>query len=190
VGFERNAGLQNNEKKSWVHDFSLCYFVGISRGRETIFLLSRRRKEKDMFGDKVPSTVCYNFIMNVSTKVFILNQKNEILVLFRTEKVRARPNTWDIPGGKLEEGEDLEDGLSREVKEETGLDIGQFTILGATSAYNVKGEFWVQIGYTSNYKDDSSILLSEEHSEYRWITKDDFFELESSERLKKLCKLL
>jgi ADP-ribose pyrophosphatase YjhB (NUDIX family) len=37
---------------------------------------------------------------------------------------------WDIPGGFLEEGEDPLDGLRRELKEETGLDIEPQRFLG------------------------------------------------------------
>jgi 8-oxo-dGTP diphosphatase len=37
---------------------------------------------------------------------------------------------WDIPGGFLEEGEDPLDGLKRELKEETGLDVAPERFLG------------------------------------------------------------
>jgi ADP-ribose pyrophosphatase YjhB (NUDIX family) len=37
---------------------------------------------------------------------------------------------WDIPGGFLEEGEDPIDGLRRELKEETGLDVEPLRFLG------------------------------------------------------------
>ena len=37
---------------------------------------------------------------------------------------------WDIPGGFLEEGEDPVDGLRRELKEETGLDVEPERFLG------------------------------------------------------------
>jgi 8-oxo-dGTP diphosphatase len=37
---------------------------------------------------------------------------------------------WDIPGGFLEEGEDPLDGLRRELKEETGLDVEPQRFLG------------------------------------------------------------
>jgi 8-oxo-dGTP diphosphatase len=38
---------------------------------------------------------------------------------------------WDIPGGFLDEGEDPLDGLRRELKEETGLDVEPERFLGA-----------------------------------------------------------
>jgi 8-oxo-dGTP diphosphatase len=46
---------------------------------------------------------------------------------------RAHPpfeGFWDIPGGFLEEGEDPLDGLRRELKEETGLEVDPGRFLG------------------------------------------------------------
>ncbi len=44
----------------------------------------------------------------------LVHRKKEILMIFRKGK-------WDLPKGKLDEGEDLESCAIREVKEETGL---------------------------------------------------------------------
>ena len=44
----------------------------------------------------------------------VQNEKNEILLIFRRGK-------WDLPKGKLDKGEKLEDCAIREVEEETGL---------------------------------------------------------------------
>lgn len=57
----------------------------------------------------------------------VLNEKSELLLIFRRGK-------WDLPKGKLEEKETLEDCAIREVKEETGLnqvEIKQF--IGTTT---------------------------------------------------------
>jgi 8-oxo-dGTP pyrophosphatase MutT (NUDIX family) len=37
---------------------------------------------------------------------------------------RLRPTFWVTPGGSLEAGESFEDGLRRELREETGIEIG------------------------------------------------------------------
>jgi 8-oxo-dGTP pyrophosphatase MutT (NUDIX family) len=44
----------------------------------------------------------------------VINEKDEILLIFRRGK-------WDLPKGKLDDGENLEDCAVREVEEETGL---------------------------------------------------------------------
>lgn len=50
----------------------------------------------------------------------VLNEQDEILMIFRRGK-------WDLPKGKLDEGEKLEDCAVREVEEETGLINVQLT---------------------------------------------------------------
>ena len=51
-------------------------------------------------------------------------------VLLARRAAQPFEGRWDIPGGFLEEGEDPVDGLRRELKEETGLDIEPQRFLG------------------------------------------------------------
>lgn len=50
----------------------------------------------------------------------ILIENNELLLV--QQKLSDKRN-WSLPGGKLERGETISQGLIREMKEETGLDV-------------------------------------------------------------------
>ncbi|MBU4369324.1 NUDIX hydrolase [Patescibacteria group bacterium] len=58
----------------------------------------------------------------------ITNKKNEVLLVHRNDY-----DLWNLPGGGLEKGETPWDGLIREVKEETGLDVEVSKLLGVYS---------------------------------------------------------
>ncbi len=74
----------------------------------------------------------------------------------------AHYGTWDLPGGHLQRGETLLAGLSREVREETGLTPHVFHLSnrqqGAGDVYETT---------VAGHK--PHVTLSSEHSEYRWV---------------------
>lgn len=125
----------------------------------------------------------------VSQKAIIFNKEGKILTVYRSKTALSRPNTWDFPGGDLEFGEDTTEGILREVKEETGLDIRELTPLDVASKIDEKGEFWVTIAYTAK-TDSDKVTLSFEHNEFKWITPEEFLDLESSETQKRFIKNL
>lgn len=55
--------------------------------------------------------------------IIIINSNNKILLLLRDDVPNIPfPNKWDIPGGRIEEGETPDIAVRREMKEELGLD--------------------------------------------------------------------
>jgi mutator protein MutT len=57
----------------------------------------------------------------------VMNEKNELLMMFRRGK-------WDLPKGKLDEGETIESCAVREVQEETGIkNVSLGKLLGITN---------------------------------------------------------
>lgn len=65
----------------------------------------------------------------------VFNDKDELLMIYRRGK-------WDLPKGKLDEGERIEDCAVREVMEETGLkEISRGPLL--TISYHTYFDKWV-----------------------------------------------
>ena len=59
----------------------------------------------------------------ISAKSFIVDKDNRVLILKRSMDDVHKPGVWEIPGGRLELGEDPVLGLMRETKEELGLGL-------------------------------------------------------------------
>ncbi len=57
----------------------------------------------------------------------IIEKDNKILLVKRSSKMYM-PNLYCLPGGYLDQGETIEKGILREVKEETGYDSGVVTL--------------------------------------------------------------
>ena len=66
---------------------------------------------------------------NKVAKVIIINDDNHVLMLKRSDYIDKFAGEWDLPGGHIQVGEEFETGMKREVKEETGLDIGECTFI-------------------------------------------------------------
>ncbi len=58
----------------------------------------------------------------------IKDEKNRVLLALRTDR-----NWWNLPGGSLNAGEAPWEGVVREVREETGLDVAVQRLLGVYS---------------------------------------------------------
>ena len=62
----------------------------------------------------------------VSAAVVIVNEDDKVLIL----EHRIRPNSgWGLPGGFLEHGEQPDEGIRREIREETGLELWDLKML-------------------------------------------------------------
>lgn len=106
----------------------------------------------------------------IGVKAIIRNPQNLILILKRTGR-----EFWDLPGGRIQEGECANDALYREVKEETGLtQLEKITAHGLFLS-SIKIPLEEQSAGLIFYYHSclivqaQPIILSPEHSDYLWV---------------------
>lgn len=120
--------------------------------------------------EKLKKAFFRHFQIIVTAGGAVVNEKNELLMIFRRGK-------WDLPKGKLDIGETLEECAVREVTEETGV---QEILLGEeiTITYHTYTEFGKHIlkeshWYKMTCKNDQNLVpqTEEDITEIKWVNK-------------------
>jgi 8-oxo-dGTP diphosphatase len=59
----------------------------------------------------------------------VIIQQNKVLLCQRSMTKSHKPGLWHLPGGKIEDGEDIFEALSREISEELDLEVTKITFV-------------------------------------------------------------
>ena len=116
----------------------------------------------------------------------ILCKNNKILFLKTT-----RVGRYELPGGRINFGESVEQTFKREIKEELGFEkIEMGSLINTWSFMNIRENIkhhFIVFDFEF-FTDESKIKLSDEHTEYKWVGKDDFEEMNMREGHKESLK--
>jgi 8-oxo-dGTP diphosphatase len=107
-------------------------------------------------------------------------ETNQYLLLRRSEQKDFARGAWECVTGRVDQGEGFEDALHREVREELGVEIQARHILGTTHFFRgdpIPENELVGVIYLCTLLEPTSIQISPEHSEYRWLSADQAFQL-------------
>lgn len=106
---------------------------------------------------------------NKGVGAIIVDSRDRILILKRSPN-EYYAGLWDLPGGKVEDGETLLQAVVREAKEESGLRINPENRHFYVFKYQDKN--FDIYGFKAKII-SGEVFLSEEHSKFKWIYKSE-----------------
>jgi 8-oxo-dGTP diphosphatase len=107
------------------------------------------------------------------SKCVLLNSEKKFLILKRTDyKKDGTGDLWDIPGGSVDQDEEVNSAVKREVLEELQLTLNNPKVFAVDSGKGTPSGYYIfTIFHCLDYSGE--LTLSEEHSEYKWISIDE-----------------
>ena len=103
----------------------------------------------------------------------VVHRQRALLIRRGCEPLKGQ---WSIPGGMLELGEELADGVRRELKEETGLEVEPLEIVAAFDRITQEGKrvkyHYVIVDYVCRLK-RGRLKPASDVVDARWVRRED-----------------
>jgi NADH pyrophosphatase NudC (nudix superfamily) len=109
-----------------------------------------------------------------ATAAFILNSRNEMLVARRAKE--PAKGTLDLVGGFVDMGETIEEGMRREILEETGLEVDGIRYLFSTPnqyLYSGMNIHTLDADFVVRVADDVKPQAADDAADCLWIPVED-----------------
>lgn len=105
----------------------------------------------------------------VAVGAYLFDRKGRLLLLHRCNP----PLVWAPPGGRLRVDEDPIEGLKREVREETALEIDVIGVAGTWFGRLIEGEApLLAIDFVTSIE-SGKVQLSAEHDAHTWASAEE-----------------
>lgn len=104
------------------------------------------------------------------------NGKHKVFLPKRADTKKFLPGIYETPGGHIDFGENIKEGLKREVFEEFGVNINVGDPFYAFTYHNdIKGSHSVEILFFATFVDsiDNIAINPEDHSGYDWFAEEE-----------------
>ena len=113
----------------------------------------------------------------VTVDVLVINKKtNEILLIKRLKE--PFKNCWALPGGFVDENEDLEKAARRELFEETNIETNEMIQIGTFGKpYRDPRGHMISVAYQTNLIESQKVKAKDDAKEVKWFSIKDLPEL-------------
>ncbi|MCR5113206.1 MAG: 8-oxo-dGTP diphosphatase [Acholeplasmatales bacterium] len=109
------------------------------------------------------------------TVLAYIDNGNEYLMLYRNKKKNDyNHGKWIGVGGHIEDGEAPDQALIREIKEETGLDVLSYKLVGEIEFIDTDFNELMYLYIVDNY---SGNLIECDEGDLKWIPKNEILKL-------------
>jgi 8-oxo-dGTP diphosphatase len=96
----------------------------------------------------------------------------KVLLGLRAASKKSWPNHWDSIGGRVEDGESLDEALIREVQEEVGVTPTQFRLIATVRERqpDIYGDALHHVYAVTSWQGGEPANVCDEHTELRWFS--------------------
>jgi 8-oxo-dGTP diphosphatase len=103
----------------------------------------------------------------LTVKAVLVDEDGRTLLIRRSASNRCFAGTWEWPGGKVDEGEDFDTALRREMREETGLEIEPVHLAGSAE-FDMPHVRVIVLCMDARVV-GGTLTMSEEHDASAWV---------------------
>lgn len=128
--------------------------------------------------------------MQKVASLILENEKEEVLLMLRDDKEGlAYRNCWDLIGGMVEKRESAEEALCREVKEEVGHDLKEYTFFKKYDVVEEDGSSNTKfVFYSKTKKPFKEFVLGNEGQKIQFFSFVDALKLKLAGSWKDILK--
>lgn len=114
----------------------------------------------------------------MSRSIACIDYRNGKIFIAKRQMTGDMGGRWEFPGGKIEEGEDFENAIKREMKEEFGVDVKVGKKI-TSGAFEHQGKVCTLDAFEVTFPHDGikTPFILTEHTEYKWVEIDSIPQL-------------
>jgi 8-oxo-dGTP diphosphatase len=116
-----------------------------------------------------------HLITKIAEYAIILDENNKFLMLKFSKETNSSEG-WIFPGGRLDIEDNPKQGLVREIKEETGLEVEVLFPCDVTM-WGLDDDQRYAVFFVCRLKGSSEVKLSNEHQDSNWFSFDKLEEI-------------